>query len=190
MKPHCSILQQYTCIFCALDPLSLFCRYISGGNSYCYFAFVYKCSQKYENFDHVEFHELYFKEFHDLQVLAVPDLPASPLLPLLYAAPAAQLPARPLPLPPGAVSVPRAPPLPLLPHHLGEKRVISRWRIKEKERRDCFNQRYTEIIPMAPFSLVLRKEYFDGPQRDSHAVHYIYKRGERGVLLDCVVLQP
>ncbi len=25
-----------------------------------------------------------------------------------------------------------------------------------------------------PPSLVLRKEYFDFPQRDSHAVHYIY----------------
>ncbi len=24
-----------------------------------------------------------------------------------------------------------------------------------------------------PFSLVVRKEYFDCPQRDSHAVHYI-----------------
>jgi hypothetical protein len=30
-------------------------------------------------------------------------------------------------------------------------------------------QRY---IPTAPFSLVLRKEYCDCPQRDSHAVHY------------------
>jgi hypothetical protein len=28
---------------------------------------------------------------------------------------------------------------------------------------------------------VLHKEYFDCPQRDSHAVHYILKWGERGV---------
>jgi hypothetical protein len=28
-------------------------------------------------------------------------------------------------------------------------------------------------IPMTLFPLVLRKEYFDCPQRDSHAVHYI-----------------
>jgi hypothetical protein len=33
------------------------------------------------------------------------------------------------------------------------------------------HQRYMEITR---FSLVLRKEYFDCPQRDSHAVHYIY----------------
>jgi hypothetical protein len=36
-------------------------------------------------------------------------------------------------------------------------------------------QRFTTT----PFSLVLHKEYFDCPQRDSHAVHYI-KRGGRG----------
>jgi hypothetical protein len=35
--------------------------------------------------------------------------------------------------------------------------------------------------PRPTFSLVLRKEYFDCPQRDSHAMHYILKRGERGV---------
>jgi hypothetical protein len=34
-------------------------------------------------------------------------------------------------------------------------------------------QSNTEILPTTPFSLVLRKEYFDCPQRDSHAVHYI-----------------
>jgi hypothetical protein len=28
-------------------------------------------------------------------------------------------------------------------------------------------------LPTTTFSLVLRKEYFDGSQRDSHAVHYI-----------------
>ncbi len=28
-------------------------------------------------------------------------------------------------------------------------------------------------LPMTPFSSVLGKEYFDNPQRDSHAVHYI-----------------
>ncbi len=28
---------------------------------------------------------------------------------------------------------------------------------------------------------MLRKEYFDCPQRDSHAEHYIYLRGERRV---------
>ncbi len=28
---------------------------------------------------------------------------------------------------------------------------------------------------------MLRREYFDCPQRDSHAVHYIQKRGEWGV---------
>jgi hypothetical protein len=33
-------------------------------------------------------------------------------------------------------------------------------------------KRYTEITH-DPFSLVLRKEYFDCPQRDSHSVHYI-----------------
>jgi hypothetical protein len=31
-------------------------------------------------------------------------------------------------------------------------------------------QRYTEITH-GPFSLVMRKEYFDCPQRDSYAVH-------------------
>ncbi len=36
-------------------------------------------------------------------------------------------------------------------------------------------------LPTAPFSLVLRKEYFDCPQRDSHAVHYCtINRGGRG----------
>ncbi len=34
---------------------------------------------------------------------------------------------------------------------------------------------------VTPFSLVLRRKYFDCPQRDSHAVHYIKKRGEKGV---------
>jgi hypothetical protein len=28
-------------------------------------------------------------------------------------------------------------------------------------------------LPTTPFSLVMRKEYFDCPQRDSHAVHCI-----------------
>jgi hypothetical protein len=28
---------------------------------------------------------------------------------------------------------------------------------------------YVQRIPTTPFSLVLRKEYFDCPQRDSHA---------------------
>ena len=32
-------------------------------------------------------------------------------------------------------------------------------------------QRYTEITHTNPFSLVLRKEYFDCPQSDSQAVH-------------------
>jgi hypothetical protein len=36
-------------------------------------------------------------------------------------------------------------------------------------------------LPTAPFYLMLRKEYFDFLRRDSHAVHYIFKRGERGV---------
>jgi hypothetical protein len=36
-------------------------------------------------------------------------------------------------------------------------------------------------LPTTFFSLVLRKEYFGCPQRDSHAVHYIYKRKEREV---------
>ncbi len=32
------------------------------------------------------------------------------------------------------------------------------------------------------FPLVMRKEYFDFPERDSYAVvHYIWERGERGV---------
>ncbi len=30
-----------------------------------------------------------------------------------------------------------------------------------------------QILPTTSFSLVLRKEYFDCPQRDSRAVHYI-----------------
>jgi hypothetical protein len=34
------------------------------------------------------------------------------------------------------------------------------------------NQRYIEITH-GPFFLVLSKGYFDCPQRDSHAVHYI-----------------
>jgi hypothetical protein len=42
-------------------------------------------------------------------------------------------------------------------------------------------QRYIQRLPTTPFSLVLRKEYFDCPQRDSHAVHYIQKRGEERV---------
>jgi hypothetical protein len=44
-------------------------------------------------------------------------------------------------------------------------------------------------LPATPFSLlVLRKEYFDCPQRDSHAVHYIFKRGGvESVLLYSVV---
>jgi len=42
------------------------------------------------------------------------------------------------------------------------------------------DQRHTEIAH-DPFSIVLRKEYFDCPQRDSHVVHYILKRGEREV---------
>jgi hypothetical protein len=36
-------------------------------------------------------------------------------------------------------------------------------------------------LPTTPVSVVLRKEYFDCPLRDSHAVHYILKREERGV---------
>jgi hypothetical protein len=35
------------------------------------------------------------------------------------------------------------------------------------------NQRYNQRLSTILFSLVLRKEYFDCPQRDSHAVHYI-----------------
>jgi hypothetical protein len=41
--------------------------------------------------------------------------------------------------------------------------------------------RDTWRLHTTPLSLVLRKEYFDYPQRDSHAVHYIQKRGEMGV---------
>jgi hypothetical protein len=37
----------------------------------------------------------------------------------------------------------------------------------------CSTFRYIRSLPTTPFSLVLRKEYFDCPQRDSHAVHYI-----------------
>jgi hypothetical protein len=47
-------------------------------------------------------------------------------------------------------------------------------------------------LPTIHFSLVLRKEYFDCPQRDSHAVHYIEKMVEsrQSVILLCsVVLQ-
>ncbi len=36
-------------------------------------------------------------------------------------------------------------------------------------------------LPTTPFGLVLRKEYFDGPQRDSHAVQLHLKSGEMGV---------
>jgi hypothetical protein len=53
----------------------------------------------------------------------------------------------------------------------------------------CIIQRLTPT----PLSLVLHKEYIDCPQRDSHAVHYIYLRGEgreESVLLYSVVLQP
>ncbi len=42
-------------------------------------------------------------------------------------------------------------------------------------------------LPTIPFSLVLCKEYFDCPQRDSHAVHYIWKRVERGVCYTLVL---
>jgi hypothetical protein len=46
--------------------------------------------------------------------------------------------------------------------------------------RVTMNQRYSvQRLPTTNFSLVLRKEYFDCPQRDSHAVHYIYKRWGR-----------
>jgi hypothetical protein len=38
-----------------------------------------------------------------------------------------------------------------------------------------------EITHDSLLSLLLPKEYFDCPQRDSHAVHYILKRGETGV---------
>ncbi len=38
-----------------------------------------------------------------------------------------------------------------------------------------------QTLPTTPCSVVLRKEYFDCPQRDSHAVHYTKKMGERGI---------
>ncbi len=46
-------------------------------------------------------------------------------------------------------------------------------------------------LSTTPFSLVLHKEYFDCPQRESHAAHYIKKMGEGGEsgLLYSVVLQ-
>ncbi len=49
-----------------------------------------------------------------------------------------------------------------------------------------------ERLPTAPFSLVLRKEYFDYPQRDSHTQYITFNRGESGesVLLHSAVLQP
>jgi hypothetical protein len=34
-------------------------------------------------------------------------------------------------------------------------------------------QHRVQRLPTTPFSLVLRKEYVDCPERDSHAVHYI-----------------
>ncbi len=37
----------------------------------------------------------------------------------------------------------------------------------------CVQVRDIQRLPTTPFSLMLRKEYFDCPQRDSHAVHYI-----------------
>jgi hypothetical protein len=33
---------------------------------------------------------------------------------------------------------------------------------------------FCHSVRTTPFSLLSRKEYFDCPQRDSHAVHYIY----------------
>ncbi len=39
------------------------------------------------------------------------------------------------------------------------------------------SSREIQRLPKAPFSLVLRKEYCDCPQRDFHAVHYIEKKG-------------
>jgi hypothetical protein len=41
-------------------------------------------------------------------------------------------------------------------------------------------------LSTTPFSLVLRREYFDCPQRDSYAVHYIYSMG-RGSLYSCTL---
>ncbi len=34
---------------------------------------------------------------------------------------------------------------------------------------------YVQRLPTTLFPLVLRKEYFDCPERDSYAVHYTYK---------------
>jgi hypothetical protein len=43
------------------------------------------------------------------------------------------------------------------------------------------NTRDIQRLPTTPFSLMLRKEYFNCPKRDSHAVRYILKRGVRRV---------
>jgi len=47
-------------------------------------------------------------------------------------------------------------------HHVGKSRI-------NKNNNDT----WIFQISTTPFSLVLRKEYFDCPQRDFHAVHYI-----------------
>jgi hypothetical protein len=61
------------------------------------------------------------------------------------------------------VEIPRAQPFTLLSRLHGCKNK----KLEEKNR-DILR------LPTTPFSLVLRKEYFDSPQRDSHAVQYIY----------------
>jgi hypothetical protein len=38
---------------------------------------------------------------------------------------------------------------------------------------ESYAEIYRDYPATIPFSLVLRKEYFDFPQRDPHAVHYI-----------------
>ncbi len=49
------------------------------------------------------------------------------------------------------------------------------------------NVRDVQRLPTALFPLVLRKEYFDCPERDSYDVHY-FIRGEREESVHCTVL--
>jgi hypothetical protein len=45
-------------------------------------------------------------------------------------------------------------------------------------------------LPRSTFCLVLRKEYFDCPQRESHAVHNRGGRGESVLLYSVVLHRP
>jgi hypothetical protein len=59
-------------------------------------------------------------------------------------------------------------------------RYLEHAEIGPERKGEKLRQGYTEITH-DPLLFSVGKEYFDSPQRDSHAVHYILKRGERGV---------